>query len=86
VAYDGLLKEGLADENRKEEAEVVLRTLLESLGLLAKEVSGVQNGDASGPTVAERVKEKVGEVLGSKIVEANNLRLITAVLQADLNV
>jgi hypothetical protein len=36
--------------------------------------------------VAGRVKERVGEVLGDKIIEANNPRLIKAILQADLSI
>lgn len=86
AAYDSLLKEGLSDDNRKTDAEMVLKALLESLSLLAKEVIGVQNGDASGPNVAERINERVGEALGSRVVEADNTRLIKAILQADLAV
>lgn len=83
VAYDSVLKEGLDDENRKAEAEMVVRALLESLALLAGEIVGV-NGDYSGANESSRVKEKIGQVLGEKVVEASNPRLIKAILEADL--
>jgi transcription initiation factor TFIID subunit 6 len=55
VVYDDLLKEGLAsDDGRKAEAEMVLRALLESLGLLAREVVGVsasRNRIEKGPII-----------------------------------
>ena len=35
AAYDAILKEGLEDESRKPEAEMVIRALLESLASLA---------------------------------------------------
>jgi len=84
--YDGLLKEGMADENRRPEAEMVVMVLLESLQLLAREVVDVRNGDSSGPGAADRVTERLGEVLGKRVLESNNARLVKAVLQADLGV
>jgi transcription initiation factor TFIID subunit 6 len=85
AAYDSVLKEGLEDENRKPEAEMVIRALLESLALLGREVVGA-NGDHSSASTADRVKEKIGPTLGERVVDANNPRLTKAVLETDLGI
>ena len=83
AAYDSVLKEGMEDENRKTEAEMVVRALLEALALLAREVVGV-NSDYSGSNTASKVNEKIGAVLGERVVDANNPRLTKAILETDL--
>jgi transcription initiation factor TFIID subunit 6 len=85
AAYDSVLKEGLEDESRKPEAEMVIRALLESLALLGKEVVGA-NGDFSGSSSADRVREKIGPTLGDRVVDANNPRLTKAILEANLGI
>ena len=83
AAYDAILKEGLEDESRKPEAEMVIRALLESLSSLAGEVVGV-SGDYSAANTSSKVKEKIGPILGERVVDANNPRLTKAVLEAEL--
>jgi len=56
AAYDAILKEGLEDESRKPEAEMVIRALLESLSSLAGEVVGV-----SGDYRSEHIEQGEGE-------------------------
>lgn len=85
AAYDSVLKEGLEDEARKPEAEMVIRALLESLALLGREVVGA-NEDYSGASIAGRVREKIGSVLGDRVVDVNNPRLTKAILESDLSV
>ena len=79
------MKEGLEDESRKPEAEMVIRALLESLALLGREVVGV-NGDYSSAATGDKVKDKIGATLGDRVVDANNPRLTKAILEADLGI
>lgn len=85
AAYDSVLKEGLEDESRKPEAEMMIRALLAALASLGDEVVGV-NGDYSAANTAGRIKEKIGPVLGERVVDSDNPRLTKAILEADLGV
>jgi transcription initiation factor TFIID subunit 6 len=85
AAYDSVLKEGLEDEARKPEAEMVIRALLESLALLGREIVGA-NGGYAVATNAARIREKIGSVLGDRVVDVNNPRLTKAILESDLSV
>jgi transcription initiation factor TFIID subunit 6 len=87
-AYDALLQEGLADETKRPEAEMVVLALLRLVDLCARDmlprpmeaaVNG-QNGRTNGDTVGEEVRqdlvERVGEVIGNKVANSGDLAMI----------
>jgi transcription initiation factor TFIID subunit 6 len=69
-AYDQVLAEGLRDENRREQAEHVVKALVRALGVLAREPragGGRSNGFPEGEALRERLGEVVGDVLAERI-------------------
>ena len=87
-AYDTMLQEGLADETKRPEAEMVVLALLRLVDLCARDmlprsmeaaVNG-QNGRTNGDTVGEDVRqdlvERVGEVIGNKVANSGDLAMI----------
>ncbi|KAF2496761.1 DUF1546-domain-containing protein [Lophium mytilinum] len=83
--YDSILKEGLADESRKIEAEMVTRVLLQGLMRLENGVVGMVNGIGNSEGVRERLAEKVGDVLAERVLASGRSKLVSAVLEADVN-
>ena len=83
--YSELLRDDLAQEGsiRKAEAEKVLHALLECLGLLVDEDLSMMNGHSEEAVESINVKlvEKIGDVVGSRIVEAGHVSLAKAVLE-----
>ena len=85
--YDSVLKEGLeADDARKKaEAETVIMALLACLSRCA--VGGgdaMANGDGSTSAEVEgKVVDKIGEVLGRRVVQSGQPKLIKAVLDTN---
>jgi transcription initiation factor TFIID subunit 6 len=87
-AYDAVLSEGTRDENRREQAEHVVRALMRALGVLAKEPragSGRSNGFPEGEALRERLAEVVGEVLAERIMSAEGVEqgIVGAVLDSE---
>ena len=73
-AYDAVLSEGTRDENRREQAEHVVRALMRALGVLAKEPRAggrSSNGFPEGEALKERLVEVVGEALAERIASAD---------------
>lgn len=81
--YDQLLQEGLADENKKFDAEMVITALLASIEMCGRDILAAPNGEVSGSAVLDKVVEKIGEALGNRVVEANNPRMVKAILEAN---
>ncbi|KAF2427552.1 transcription initiation factor TFIID complex 60 kDa subunit [Tothia fuscella] len=82
--YDSLLKEGLADESKKADAELVVAALMSAIDMCAKDGLDLPNGVSAGSDVAERVIGKIGEVMGGKVVDSHNPKLVKTVLESDL--
>lgn len=85
-AYDLVLKPGLADEQKKDQAERVVHALLGALYQLEQESANVSNGHPEGQALKERLIEAVGEVLGNKIYETGRPGLVSAVLEKDISI
>jgi transcription initiation factor TFIID subunit 6 len=92
-AYDSLLQEGLADETKRPEAEMVVLALLRLIDLCAQDmlprpieaaVNG-QNGRTNGDAVSEEVRqdlvERVGDIIGNKVAISGNPAMIALVGQ-----
>ena len=87
-AYDAVLSEGTRDENRREQAEHVVRALMRALGVLAKEPRAGgrgSNGFPEGEALRERLGEVVGEVLAERITSAEGVEkgIVAAVLEGE---
>ncbi|KAF2455464.1 hypothetical protein BDY21DRAFT_66214 [Lineolata rhizophorae] len=84
--YDVLLKEGLADETRKLEAEMVLGAILRGMHLLEKESKGMANREHSNGSaeLKEAVQERIGEVVGAHVFELGHPKMIAAVMNASV--
>ncbi|OCK80596.1 DUF1546-domain-containing protein [Lepidopterella palustris CBS 459.81] len=88
--YDTILKEGLADDSRKLEAEMVVIAIMKGLEGLESSAGGrgggfVVNGMEDLEGVRERLVEKVGEVVADRIVCSGREILVRAVLESDVN-
>ncbi|KAF2090882.1 transcription initiation factor TFIID subunit 6 [Saccharata proteae CBS 121410] len=83
--FDVILKERLADENAKAEAEMVVMVILKGLKSIEKRGATLMtNGTAGGEETKSKVAEKVGEVIGEKVIQLGRPRLIEAVLDANV--
>ena len=82
--YDRLiLREAAEDETRRKEAEVVTEALLEALVSLEADDIGMANGYASGDAgLGQKLKGKVGELVGSRVIDLDRPRLVKAILEA----
>jgi transcription initiation factor TFIID subunit 6 len=83
--YDSILKEGLAEETRKAETEMVIRALMQGLSRLEDGAVGLVNGVGNSEDVRDRLAEKVGDVLAERVAASGRPKLVTAVLEADVN-
>jgi transcription initiation factor TFIID subunit 6 len=85
--YDSLLREGLADEGKMLDAEKVVDTLLQTIMMCARNepplLNGV-NGETLESDVGTRLTEKIGEVMGKKVLETGDSKLIKMVLEEQL--
>ncbi|KAF2467816.1 TAF-domain-containing protein [Lindgomyces ingoldianus] len=84
--YDDVLKEGMSDESRKPEAERVLAVILQALDSMertrgASRVNGVGNLES----LKARLVEKVGEVVGEKIVTSRRSAVAQVIMETDLS-
>ncbi|THY42102.1 DUF1546-domain-containing protein [Aureobasidium pullulans] len=85
-AYDQVLKQGLADEQKKDQAERVALVLLQSLELLEQHSANMTNGHPEGAELKERLTEAIGEVLGARVYESGRAGLVSVVLDKDMAV
>lgn len=85
--YDRLiLKEAMEDESRRKEAELITEALIEALALLEADDVGMANGHSSGDsTLGQKVKEKIGELVGSRVLDLGKPKLARAILEDELN-
>jgi len=83
--YDTILQEGLADETKRPDAEYVATALFSGIEMCAKDILELPNGELSGSDVSERVVEKIGEVLGKRVIDSRDPKLLKAVLEAKLD-
>ena len=81
--YDSLLKEGIADDSRKQEAEMVIVAIMRALDLVEKDAIVI--GDKIGSDAREKLASKVGEIIASKVMESGRRRLVSAILEADVS-
>ncbi|KAJ9659558.1 histone H4-like TAF Taf6, SAGA complex subunit [Coniosporium apollinis] len=84
--YDGLLKEGLADDARRADAEMVVAALLRALQKVERDTVDMANGYGGGEELRSRLADKVGDVIASRVLEMGRPRLISAVLASDVNI
>jgi transcription initiation factor TFIID subunit 6 len=78
--YDEVLREGLADDGKRRDAEQVTVALLTCLSSCVTSTTAIVNGELSEQDTATKVIEKVGEVLGKRIMDAGDSTLIKVVL------
>jgi transcription initiation factor TFIID subunit 6 len=83
--YDEVLKEAVADEARKPEADRVLAVILRALDELARSRGVARaNGVASLDAQRERLAEKVGDVVADNLVATNRIEVAQLILAEDL--
>ncbi|KAF2153190.1 DUF1546-domain-containing protein [Myriangium duriaei CBS 260.36] len=82
-AYDVVLKSGLDDESKKSQAEMVVLLLNRALELLERDSVDTLNGHPDGEELKSRLIDVIGEIMGTKVFEANRPALIAAVLEKD---
>lgn len=85
-AYDLVLEQGIADDQKKEQAQVVVAALMRALESLEKDAVNVMNGHPEGNELKEKLVDTIGEVLGAKVFETGRSSLISAVLEKDTTV
>lgn len=83
ATFDSLLKEGLADPTKHEEAQMLMTAFLRAIQVVADRSVRMVNGEATGADARERVVGKIGEVMGNEVVKSGDPRLVKAVLEAD---
>lgn len=85
--YDAVLKEALADESRKPEAERVIAVILQALDDSVDRPRGAPriNGVADLSGQRERLAEKVGDVIAEKIVSSGRSPVAQLILDTDLS-
>ena len=87
--YDTLLKEGLADESKKAEADMVVLALLRAVDLCSRDYPDAKtNGEITNGTVGadtrNKVIERLGEVIGTKVADSGRPLMVRTALEAPL--
>lgn len=83
--YNSILKEGLADETKKPEAEQVLALLIKILDRAAHEQTPLRtNGVADLGAKRDDLVEKVGDVVADKLVDTGRSPVAQLILDSDL--
>lgn len=81
--YTKLLSDGIEDSARRPAAERVLNALLAVLASLRDDQSNLTNGHS--PVVTDemrlKLKEKIGDLIASRIAEANQVQLAHLLLE-----
>ena len=71
------------DETKKKEAEMVIRAIVEALETLEEKGMGNANGFANGDSaLSQRLREKVGDLIGSRVLGLERPRLVKAIMDA----
>lgn len=84
--YDEILKEALADDSRKPEAERVLAVILQGLDKLEyNQTSSRVNGVGDLSALKERLTDKVGETVANQIVSSGRVAAAQIILETDVN-
>lgn len=84
--YDMHLREGVQDDQRRDQAEMVVLAIMRALETLEQDAIGMSNGHPEGESLKERLIEVVGEVIGTRVFDAGRSGLVNAVLEKDLAV
>ncbi|KAF2403071.1 DUF1546-domain-containing protein [Trichodelitschia bisporula] len=84
--YDAILREGMADDVKRADAEQVISVLMAALMVGASDVVEGANGVASEPELRTRLVDKVGEVMGTKVVDSGNMKLVKVVLHTNIDI
>jgi transcription initiation factor TFIID subunit 6 len=84
--YDEVLKEAIADESRKPEADRVLAVILSGLDELSR-TRGATRVNGVGDLEAQRARltEKVGEVVADSLIASRRTEVAHLVLETDIN-
>lgn len=84
-AYDMVLKPGMVDEQKRDQAERVASVLFRAMEQLERDSTHASNGHPEGQALQDRLVEAVGEVIGNRIYESKRPGLISAVLEKDVS-
>lgn len=82
--FDAVLKERLADEASKLEAEMVVAVILRGLQSLERGAAPLANGVTSDEATKEKLVDRIGEVMGARVLELGRPRLIAQILETDV--
>ena len=82
-SFDSLLREGLADDSKQKEAQMLITAFLHAIKLVADRSVRVVNGEVSGTDAKRLVANKIGDIMGKQVFESGDPRLIKAILEAD---
>ena len=82
--FDSILKDGLADESKRPEAEYLVLAFMSCINSCATSADVVVNGELAGPDIADRVIDRVGKVVGRRILDSGRPKLIKVVLDQAL--
>jgi transcription initiation factor TFIID subunit 6 len=86
-AYDSILSEGLADDSKTGEAKMVVLAILRLIDLCARDapptmlVNGITNGN--NLDVQPALEAKVGSIIGAKVAQSGDIRMIKLVQQVE---
>jgi transcription initiation factor TFIID subunit 6 len=86
--YDAVLREGLADEAKRPETEMVALALLRAVDLCSRDilppmVNGEVTNGGIGADTRSLVIERVGEVIGNKIADSGSSLLVRTALEIE---
>lgn len=84
-AYDLVLKQGLTDEQQKDQAEMVVLVLTRALEYLERDAVTTMNGHPDGEELKARLVDTIGEVMGVRLYEMGRPSLVSAVLEKDVS-
>lgn len=79
--YDLVLKQGMSDNQQKDQANRVVQALLSALEILERDAIDVTNGHPEGEELENRLTEAIGDVMGTKVFESGRPSLVSAVLE-----
>ncbi|KAF1813939.1 transcription initiation factor TFIID subunit D5 [Eremomyces bilateralis CBS 781.70] len=82
--YDSVLKESLADDAKKSEAEAVIRVILKGLMLVEDDMPDLSRPYSPHANARTYLGDKLGEVIGNKAVDLGRPKLVKALTETDL--
>jgi len=82
-AYDEVLREGMEDEGKSVDAEAVVVAIVRGLEKLEADWAGMTKAESGDER--EKVVEKVGEIVGGRVVELGRPRMVAAILDAGVD-